>query len=123
MRIENYEQVVVITSHDSKDFQNQINNTMREHSRQSPVLEMDLTSLIASVRYHETVRIPENLADEYQLNGIVITCGECPFFSLPDDKRVKYMMCDKDGSLHRCSEDRQACEWLYLEVHKGRVKL
>lgn len=123
MRKEVYEQVEIISTNDAMDFQRQINERMREHSEHSPVLNMDLERLRASVRYKVSITIPETLRDEYELDGISYYCGECPFFILPSDKRIKHIICDKGGTIKRCSAERSACDWLYEEIDAGRVKV
>lgn len=67
----------------------------------------------ATVRYYIHTEIAETLAEEYELKGMGKTCYECPLYSLPEDRRVKYTHCDHGGKI---SANSDACDW-YYEVY------
>lgn len=74
----------------------------------------------AHIRWMEEVVIPESVADEFHLKGIRYVCGECPFFILQQDRRIKHTVCNK-GS--RTTYDHPACECLYEMVKKGEIEI
>lgn len=64
----------------------------------------------ATVRYYIHTEIAETLAEEYELKGMGKTCYECPLYSLPEDRRVKYTHCDHGGKI---SANDPACNYYY----------
>ena len=67
--------------------------------------------MCATVRYFLEATIPETLADEYELRGERHRCMECPFFSLPKDRRIKLVKCQRTGRL--VEAPTSACELYY----------
>ena len=74
----------------------------------------------AYVEWKVEVIKPENLKDEFKLKGIEYVCGECPFFRLHPDRRVKYTTCQMGV---RCSYEDGACERLYEGIQKGEIDM
>lgn len=71
----------------------------------------------ATVRYWVTAEIAETIAEEYELQGQGKKCFECPLYSLPKDKRIKYTHCEHGGRISACDD---ACNW-YYEVYGRQV--
>lgn len=74
----------------------------------------------AVIRYECEEKEAETRADEYKLKGIEFRCGDCPFFVLANDKRIKYSLCKKGKKV--CYSER-ACEFLYEQIEKGAWEL
>lgn len=74
----------------------------------------------ATVRYYIHSEVPECIADEYELKGLGRMCYECPLYSLPKDKRIKYTHCEHGG---RISADRPACNWYYETYMRQQIRL
>ena len=53
----------------------------------------------------------KTIADLFEEAGCGATCGECPYYKKPTDKRVKYIHCKG----RKIGEDSRACDDYYLE--------
>ena len=87
-------------------------------SGKEPDIHYYPTGYSATVRYYIHSEVPECIADEYELRGLDKKCFECPLYSLPQDKRIKYTHCDHGG---RISANDPCCNW-YYEVY-GRQQI
>ena len=74
----------------------------------------------AHVRWEEEIIIPEDIRDEYKLKGIEYVCGECPFFVLQKDRRIKHSVCNKGEKVWY---DHSACLKLYEMIERGEIEL
>ena len=74
----------------------------------------------AHIRWSEEKVIPESIADEFKLEGIQYCCGECPFFILQQDRRIKHSVCNKG---RRTTYDTPACDCLYEMIRKGEIEI
>lgn len=52
----------------------------------------------------------KTIADLFEEAGCGATCGDCPFYQEPTDKRKKYTVCNN----RRIKEDSRACDSYYL---------
>ena len=68
-------------------------------------------SFTATVRYWITKDIPETLSDEFEMRGEGKKCFECPLYSAPDDKRIKYTHCEHVPA--KISANDCACDYYY----------
>lgn len=107
------------------EFDEKVNAIVQEHSTENVevIRRMDVKGHCAYVTWEEESLKPETAKDRLSLKGIDIRCGDCPFFELPDDKRIKFIRCDKDNRLKRCSYDSYACEWMCEQIEKGEVEI
>lgn len=71
----------------------------------------------ATVRYWIQTEIAETIAEEFELKGLGKKCYECPLYSLPEDKRIKYSHCDHSST--RISANDSACDY-YYETYERR---
>lgn len=84
--------------------------------------------MIARISYYESEALPESLDEEYEAQGVRLTCEDCPYFcpavkadgSL--DLRTKWGGChlSEYGSTDKRS---RACELLFEKLNNGEVKL
>lgn len=121
MRTRTQDHMVAIEAKTAKDFQERMEEAFAKLSGQ----DLDITYNLnqghcAYIHYCEEVQEPETLADEYHLQGIYLTCADCPELEKTDDKRRRYFNC-KVRTMVRPMDG--ACERLYRMVEKGDVKL
>lgn len=107
------------------EFDKLVNETVREHSTENVKVlhRMDVSGHCAYITWEEESLKPEGAKDRLSLKGIDIRCGECPFFELPADKRIKFIKCERSERIRRCSYESPACEWLCEEVEKGEIEI
>lgn len=107
------------------EFDKWVNDEVLKHSAQNVevIRRLDVDGHCAYVVWDEETIIPETASDRLQLKGIDIRCGDCPFFELPNDKRIKFIKCEKSNEPVRSHFDRRACEWLCEQVEKGEVEI
>ncbi len=120
-----YKEHITIESKDARVFDQLLNRAVREHADKNVevIYKMNAEGHCAYVTFDCHVNVAESLEDEYNLQGISFTCGECPYFVLPSDKRIKFIRCDKSGQMRRCSSESRACEFLYRAVDNGEVEI
>lgn len=120
-----YKEHITVESRDAREFDTLLNRAIRDHAEHNVevIYKMNAEGHCAYVTFDCYVNVAESIEDEYALQGISFTCGECPYFVLPSDKRIKFIRCDKSGHRRRCSFESRACEWLYQEFENGGVEL
>lgn len=110
--------IKTISERDPEAFDDRVNEFTDTHD----VLEMRFNDaaggFCVTLTYMETTLKPENIRDEYELRGEVYTCGECPYYERPTDKRVKYGGCHLK---HRTDPDGMACLWFYKRLALGEI--
>lgn len=74
---------------------------------------IDGLGLCASIRYFVSEQIPESIRDEYELRGEKHYCCECPYFVLPEDRRIRRVLCERKN---RTDASSGACDIFYEEV-------
>lgn len=110
-----------IEERSAKVFDEKLNNLVEEIALCEPdVRRLFEPSIgyIAFVEWKELIIEPEDARDEYKLKGIEYCCGECPFFKLSEDRRVKKAICEQGEKTYY---DRPACAELYERIKKGEV--
>lgn len=118
-------QLKVIEERNAQAFEKAYNDAMLNCAKWSPTSKVTINpgQYTAIIEYMEEVKIPEDVRDEFALNGVEYVCGVCPFFSLPDDKRVKKYLCTASGKHRLCNADSRACVWLYSQILAGEVNI
>lgn len=120
-----YKEHITIEAERGEDFDRLLNEAVQKHAEQNVevIYKMNADGHCAYVTFDCKINIPETIADEYELQGICLNCGDCPLFKLPNDKRIKYIRCDEGGYRKRASFERKACDWLYEAVRNGEIKI
>jgi len=72
------------------------------------------------ITYMETKRVPQNIRDEYELRGEYYTCGECPYYEKPTDRRMRHGSCKL---ANRVDPDGPACLHFYRELSLGEITM
>ena len=126
MKAQSIQQFAIVQSDSAAAFEGELNARIRELSDRNPKVKFD--GLTAYISYNETVRLPESLADMYELNGACFHCEDCPEFQAilkedgTEDKRLKYGECQY-AEMGRTRKDRAACDMLYKLIRGGRIGL
>lgn len=110
----------VVAASCGEEFEERCNEVMDELTKKGivPRVEFPNALFTAYITYEETVAIPETCEDELELRGIRYTCGDCPKYEPPEDRRTKYTRCIY--SPYRVSREAAACEFFCKQVMQGR---
>ena len=126
MRSETLQQFAVIRGETAEELSEMLNAKLIELKGKSPRVEFD--GLTAYIKYSETIRHPECLADEYESVGIRFSCEQCPAYeprcklSGEVDRRCKKGKCDHT-IYGKTFGEAFACDLLYKMLMEGKVKL
>lgn len=126
MRTESYQQYAIVSADSAQELTEQLNEVLKNLKGKSPKVVFE--GLIARVSYTETVHIVEELADEYELQGVRLTCQDCPMFQQifkadgTKDKRVRWGDCPL-AKFGRTARDSSVCSRLYEMLNSGEVRL
>ena len=126
MRHESYQQFAIVAADSAQQLSEQLNERLYELRTKRP--QVTFEGLIARISYSESVAIPEDLADQYELAGVRIRCGACPFFKPrlnidgSEDKRAKWGACPC-ASYGQTSRESMVCNRLFEMLNSGEVKL
>lgn len=121
-----YQQYAIVAADSAQQLTDQLNAKLIELRDKNPTVTFE--GMIARIQYTESERIPETLAEEYELQGVELTCEDCPYFCPATkadgtiDRRAKWGGChlSEYGSTDKRS---RACEKLFEKLNKGEVKL
>ena len=126
MRSESYQQFVIVQSDSAHSLTEQLNAELYRLRHKHPSVTFE--GMIARISYIDEDSAPEDLRDEYEQEGINLTCQDCPLFS-PTlktdgtiDNRAKYGWCPVNKYGRTCRSSR-ACKMLFEMINDGRVKL
>ena len=72
----------------------------------------------AFITWDEEIEVPENIRDEFVLEGKTIRCGQCPHYGGNTDNPENAFKCLRQVHTSRRRID-EACLWFYQEVAKG----
>ncbi len=94
-------------------------NKVSEEMRDDVELVWDSAPMTVHFIYEETVKVPETLAEQFELDGMVFHCVDCPHFIKGKNKNYRSKGCEfKEG----CKDFSEACELFYQEVLDGKIK-
>ena len=114
-----YTKTLIIESHSPEEVTEQLNKVLKEYRNCDVKFTKNYHPSIGhyvDVEWTEVTVIPESVRDEFHLKGITHYCGECPYYHINDDRRMKYSYCEK-GNKVWC--EREACEQRYIEIKEG----
>lgn len=97
---------------------NAIYETAARSQREPEIHYFDKLGLCATVRFWETIEIPETAAERFQLAGESHTCADCEYYKPSFDGRVKWTRCVEGDCL--CGRTSPACELHYRELEERR---
>lgn len=123
MLIRKIQKLKIIQSKDPKEVEKQFEEVLESIGVEADYIRVDYDSNVghyAHIRWTKTITEPENVRDEYILNGKRYCCGDCPFFVLQKDRRIKYSLCEKN---EKTWFEHDACLKLYEMIDRGEVEL
>ena len=126
MKCGSYQQFAIVAADSAQTLTDQLNAKMIELKDKSPTVTFE--GMIARISYTETYNIPESAADEYELEGVQLTCEDCPYFTPilkadgSEDKRIKWGDCPF-CEYGRTSRKSRPCKLLYQRINSGEVRL
>lgn len=110
-----------IVSHNAADFQNELNETMRELAPYDPQYETDIhgPDLRALIWFDE--KQASSVREEFEMEGIRYICRECPLHDVNTDGRRKRVSCKyaENGVTHL---DHACCEYFYKLLKQNRIE-
>ena len=120
-----YEMQSTVLTTSPTEFDEKVNAIVQEHSNEdvNVMRTIDGQWLCACITWKEESLKPETASDRLSLKGIDLRCGECKFFELPEDKRIKFVYCEQGGKVRRCSYESNACEWMCEQLERGEIEL
>jgi len=124
---ESYQQFAIVREDTAQLFTDTLNATMKELRHKHPIADIK-SDTFAIISYTETDTTPEDISDEYELQGLRITCQDCPFFTPilkadgSEDKRIKYGNCPI-SEYGRANKTSRACNELFQLINTGEVQL
>lgn len=126
MRRESFPQYAIVQGATAQMLTEELNTKLFELRHKHPRVEFQ--GLIAQISYTETLEEFECVADEYEAEGIRLTCQDCPAFQPirkangTEDLRVKWGDCPH-ANMGRTSRDARACNKLFQMINSGEVRL
>lgn len=121
-----YQQFAIVAADSAQTLSDELNAKLFELRDKNPTVTFE--GMIARIQYTESERVPESIAEEYELRGVNITCEDCPLF-VPalkadgtQDLRAKWGGCPV-AEYKRTSRCSRACDTLFQMINDGRVKL
>ena len=110
--------VMAIEANSPDEFNRQINEVLDE-AEDAEIIFDSSGWLRAYVRYCETIAIPEDMRDAYEMRGEYHHCGECPYYTDPTDRRRKYGTCELGEAVNASTN---ACNLFYKMHNDGTLK-
>lgn len=126
MRAQSIQQFAIVQADSAAQFEEKLNARMAELSNCNPQVRFD--GLTAYISYDKVVKIPECLADQYELEDVRFHCEDCPEFHAflkedgTEDRRRKYGECQY-AKFKRAYRDSDACDVLFQLIKEGRIGL
>lgn len=124
MRYCSGEEIKTVSAKSADSFDAELKKVTKELKRKGIQYTIEVAPALgftAFVHYQESYRLPETLADEFELGGEVHRCIECPFYVRPTDGRVKYTRCEITPGLH--NRNSCCCDAFYDKLLKGEIEL
>ena len=126
MKCRSYQQFAIVAADSAQSLTEQLNAKLVELADKNPTVTFE--GLIARIMYTERETAPEDLGEEYELQGVRLTCQDCPLFEPilkadgTVDGRIKYGDCP-NTEYGRTYRDSRACAKLFQMMNSGEVRL
>ena len=127
MKCESYQQFVIVEADTAALLTDQLNATIKRLRGKRPVADIK-SGRLAIVSYTEDSFDPEDIGEALELEGLKITCQDCPLFTPiykadgTEDRRIKYGNCP-ECNFGRTYRTSRPCEKLFKMINNGEVKL
>lgn len=116
-------QIKVVSENSAETFMEKLNRELDELNRKGIKYDLQTspaTGFTAFIVYEECKKIPETLADEFELGGEMHKCIECPFFVRSSDGRSKHGRCTQHEGVYRI--DTWCCDTFYQKLLDGEIE-
>jgi len=121
-----YQQYAIVAADSAQTLTEMLNAKLVELADKNPTVTFE--GMIARIKYEERKNIPECLAEEYEAQGVRLTCEDCPMF-VPThkadgtiDQRAKWGGCPYNEH-KRTSKCSRACDKLFEMLNSGEVQI
>lgn len=115
------QRVAVVSEATAKEFEKVLNERLESLAKFRPEITYNMSQgHCAYINYEETLKIPEDIRDEYHLKGIHYTCKDCPLFEKKDSNKRRVWGFCPDEDMTR--SDSEACLKFYRLLDKGDIK-
>lgn len=127
MKVESYQQFAIVEGDTAQILTDRLNKTIYKLRTKHPAADIK-SGRLAIVSYTENSFEPEDISEEYELEGLKITCQDCPLFTPvykadgTEDKRIKYGNCP-ECEFGRTFKNSRPCNKLFRMINSGEVKL
>lgn len=127
MKCESYQQFVIVEADTAALLTDQLNATIKRLRGKRPVADIK-SGRLAIVSYTEDSFAPEDIGEALEIEGLKITCQDCPLFTPickadgTEDRRIKYGNCP-ECDFGRTFRNSPPCEKLFRMINSGEVKL
>lgn len=120
MRRERIARYIGLDARTAAELAEKLTKTIGELKAKDPEVIWNLgNGCSAFLLYYEDELIPEDLADELELKGIVYTCADCTHKRPETDGRKRYRYtCDR--KYPGTNPQDRACRWFYAEMDGER---
>jgi len=119
--------VKIISNLDSITLENNVNAFLQEHRNDLSVnVQFAATTAghSAYIIYEQKIKTPEDIRDEYILNGEECHCEDCPYWTnnIPGTDYRKLYECSKGIGTSPVRFVTPACLYFYQKLAKGELK-
>lgn len=127
MKYESYQQFAIVEAETAALLTDQLNATIYELRDKHPKADIK-SARLAIVSYTESKTEPEDITEALELEGLKITCQDCPLFRPiykadgTEDRRIKYGTCPV-SEYGRAFKDSRPCSQLFRMINNGEVRL
>ena len=121
-----YQQFAIVAADSAHTLTDRLNEKLYELRDKNPTVSFE--GMIARISYEERDTVLESIEEEYELQGVRLTCQDCPYFTPilkadgTVDGRIKYGDCEF-SEFGRTPRDARACSTLFQKLNNGEVQL
>lgn len=113
----------VVSSSDVRKYEQEFNKLADELSDKSPTIQdvFENGTFSTIFTYETEEQIPESAKDRAELEGIRLTCADCPYMEDDGDKRKRRFPC-QFAEFGWTRSDTAACDKFYRDLMRGDIK-
>jgi hypothetical protein len=119
MKVITRKRVRTVQADDADEFDRKF-NAVSDELTEDAKLQWDTAPMCVHFIYEEQEKVPETVADEFELQGIKYYCKDCPNMIKGKSKRERSHGC-KYAEYGTVKDFTPACEWLYKMIVQGKV--
>lgn len=112
----------IIVGNSADEFEKKLNRALSKLDEAQTKYELTFNNNMGFCAYiiaEGVVKVAENLEDEFAIMGETHKCGECPYWTQPDRKNVKYTRCEITPGIHAVTSP--CCERFYEMLLNGDI--